>query len=118
MQAIKRSPPKSRASVFFIFFLFCIFRGVLPGYFTVDDNIRNTVSAKTVGTVNASGYFPGGEKAGNRSSVGSQDMHLGIDPYAAHGMMNGRFDTYRIERRRLESGCHLRTATPEVFINA
>lgn len=90
----------------------------MPGYFTVDHNIGNSVSAKAVGSVKASCHFPCCKQARNRSSIGPQDMKTGIHLDAAHGVVNGRFDPDGIKRWCLKWCWHLRAVTPKVFINA
>ena len=77
---------------------------IMPCNFTVDHDIGNAVAAKPIGAMNAACNLAGGEKAGDGRFIGAKDVHVGIYPNAAHGMVNGRFHADGVVRRRFQRG--------------
>ena len=71
------------------------FGGMLSGEFACplpeDDQVGERVATETVGTVHASGHFPGGKKSRDTGLLA-----VGIDTNAAHRVMARRADFHRL----------------------
>lgn len=77
-------------------------------YLSVYHNVTHAITSKAVGTMKSAGYLAGGIKSWYFCSVGSQHVHVLVNLYSAHGVVNGWSNAYGIVWSHVQRGGHLR----------